>query len=339
MGAMPEMTAKPNLGTMPEMTAKPNMGTMPEMTAKPNMGMMPEITAKPNMGAMPQMTAKPNMGAMPEMTAKPNMGMMPEMTAKPNMGAMPNMAAKPNMGAMPEMTAKPNMGAMPEKMNMPNAFSNAEADMSKCGYKSGELPPCGPLAVGFVPWQEKNPPKYGNMEALTRGTLFPGLDHRALCGLLRDLDDLATLAAQLTASPVFVLVAPDLALQRIVNFIHRRVEIACPLLRAQQDAMLTHQRHLSAMHDAFVPALFFGNFHSQFADLIEIAPELTQLLLDVGALALRDFSATALDDQLHELFLPPAHMPGAGCSTARRLCHTRYTKPPTAWRGRGLSPA
>jgi spore coat protein JB len=158
----PEMTAKPNMGAMPEMTAKPNMGAMPEMTAKPNMGMMPEMAAKPNMGLMPEMNAKPNIGAMPEMTAKPNMRMMPEMTAKPNMRMMPEMTAKPNMGAMPYTVAKPT--------------DNIEADKSGCGYKNGELPPCAPLSVGFIPFQQKNPPKYESEEALTRGTLFPGLD-------------------------------------------------------------------------------------------------------------------------------------------------------------------
>jgi len=120
---------------------------MPEMTPKPNMGMMPETAPKPNMGMMPEMTPKPNMGMMPEMTPKPNIGMMPEMTPKLNMGAMPYMTQKP-----------------------------VENDMSGCGYRNGELPSCAPLSVGFVPFQQKNPPKYGSEEALTRGTLFPGLD-------------------------------------------------------------------------------------------------------------------------------------------------------------------
>jgi spore coat protein JB len=45
-----------------------------------------------------------------------------------------------------------------------------------CGYKSGEAPDCPPLAAGFVPFQRMNPPRYDAAEALTRGTLFPGLD-------------------------------------------------------------------------------------------------------------------------------------------------------------------
>ncbi len=149
---MPEAMPKPNMGAMPNMQANPNMGALPYMDAKPNTGMMPEMAAKPNMGALPYMDAKPNMGMMPEMAAKPNMGMMPEMAAKPNMGAMPNMGVKPNSNL------------------------NTEEDMTGCGYKNGELPPCAPLGAGFVPFQQKNPPKYGSEEALTRGTLFPGLD-------------------------------------------------------------------------------------------------------------------------------------------------------------------
>ena len=43
-------------------------------------------------------------------------------------------------------------------------------------YKTGALPPRAPLAVPFVPFQDPNPPQYSPEEALTRGTLFPGLD-------------------------------------------------------------------------------------------------------------------------------------------------------------------
>ena len=43
-------------------------------------------------------------------------------------------------------------------------------------YKTGRLPSTAPLAVPFVPFQGSNPPQYSPEEALTRGTLFPGLD-------------------------------------------------------------------------------------------------------------------------------------------------------------------
>lgn len=49
-------------------------------------------------------------------------------------------------------------------------------EMGSCDYKEGSLPSCAPLAVPYVPFQCSNPPKYGSNEALTRGTLFPGLD-------------------------------------------------------------------------------------------------------------------------------------------------------------------
>ena len=47
---------------------------------------------------------------------------------------------------------------------------------SDCGNYKGALPQCAPLAVSYVPMQGSNPPAYQSGEALTRGTLFPGLD-------------------------------------------------------------------------------------------------------------------------------------------------------------------
>lgn len=47
---------------------------------------------------------------------------------------------------------------------------------SACGYKSGFLPSCAPLAAAFVPKQQSASPRYEQKEALARGTLFPGLD-------------------------------------------------------------------------------------------------------------------------------------------------------------------
>ena len=43
-------------------------------------------------------------------------------------------------------------------------------------YTTGKLPEHAPLGVPFVPFQQENPPQYGPDVALTRGTLFPGLD-------------------------------------------------------------------------------------------------------------------------------------------------------------------
>ena len=47
---------------------------------------------------------------------------------------------------------------------------------AKCGIKCGALPDCAPLAVTVVPGQASSQPRYDSGKALTRGTLFPGLD-------------------------------------------------------------------------------------------------------------------------------------------------------------------
>lgn len=45
-----------------------------------------------------------------------------------------------------------------------------------CGFKNGSLPSCAPLAMAYTPMQESVKPVYESAEALSRGTLFPGLD-------------------------------------------------------------------------------------------------------------------------------------------------------------------
>jgi len=45
-----------------------------------------------------------------------------------------------------------------------------------CDSKSGMLEPCAPLALAYVPMQQAAAPSYEPDEALSRGTLFPGLD-------------------------------------------------------------------------------------------------------------------------------------------------------------------
>jgi len=54
----------------------------------------------------------------------------------------------------------------------------AECDntLENCGYKSGVLPRCAPLATTYVPVQGDPEPRYEPEKALARGTLFPGLD-------------------------------------------------------------------------------------------------------------------------------------------------------------------
>ena len=43
-------------------------------------------------------------------------------------------------------------------------------------YRYGSLPDNAPLASAYVPFQRSASPAYESMEALSRGTLFPGLD-------------------------------------------------------------------------------------------------------------------------------------------------------------------
>ena len=45
-----------------------------------------------------------------------------------------------------------------------------------CPDASGTLPSCAPLAVPYVPFQQNNPKRYNQNDALSNGTLFPGLN-------------------------------------------------------------------------------------------------------------------------------------------------------------------
>ncbi len=45
-----------------------------------------------------------------------------------------------------------------------------------CPDHYGTLPSCAGLAVPYVPFQQDNPQKYSQNDALSNGTLFPGLN-------------------------------------------------------------------------------------------------------------------------------------------------------------------
>ena len=45
-----------------------------------------------------------------------------------------------------------------------------------CPDANGTLPSCAPLAVPYVPFQQSNPMRYNQNDALSNGTLFPGLN-------------------------------------------------------------------------------------------------------------------------------------------------------------------
>ena len=47
---------------------------------------------------------------------------------------------------------------------------------SICSDGCGQLPICAPLAVAYVPFQQTGASKYDKTEALSNGTLFPGLN-------------------------------------------------------------------------------------------------------------------------------------------------------------------
>lgn len=47
---------------------------------------------------------------------------------------------------------------------------------NNCSFKQGSLGECAPLAMAYVPLQQSVDPTYSTAEALSRGTLFPGLD-------------------------------------------------------------------------------------------------------------------------------------------------------------------
>lgn len=45
-----------------------------------------------------------------------------------------------------------------------------------CPDANGVMPSCAPLAVPYVPFQQQNPQRYSQSDALSNGTLFPGLN-------------------------------------------------------------------------------------------------------------------------------------------------------------------
>jgi len=54
--------------------------------------------------------------------------------------------------------------------------NNRRNIVPNCGGRAGSLPPCAPLAAAYVPVQQDGQNRYSPNEALTKGTLFPGLD-------------------------------------------------------------------------------------------------------------------------------------------------------------------
>lgn len=74
----------------------------------------------------------------------------------------------------------------------------ASCPVTVCPDYSGPLPSCAGLSVPYVPFQQNNPQKYAQSEALSNGTLFPGLNlpfHLAVEGSSLPATPLAELQA------------------------------------------------------------------------------------------------------------------------------------------------
>lgn len=57
-----------------------------------------------------------------------------------------------------------------------NYENGSVCPVSNCTDSQGTLPSCAGLAVPYVPFQQDGPQKYNPNEALSNGTLFPGLN-------------------------------------------------------------------------------------------------------------------------------------------------------------------
>lgn len=65
-----------------------------------------------------------------------------------------------------------NTGSRPVSASQGGSQTTA----ASCPDSNGTLPSCAGLAVPYVPFQQNNPQKYAQSEALSNGTLFPGLN-------------------------------------------------------------------------------------------------------------------------------------------------------------------
>ncbi len=95
----------------------------------------------------------------------------------------------------------------------------------------GMLPASAPLANPYVPFQEKDPPKYEARKALIRGTLYPGLDLPFL-GMVNDKLKPDTLLSQLQTV--------NFAIQELALYLdtHREDTEALALYREYQEVYM-----------------------------------------------------------------------------------------------------
>ena len=93
---------------------------------------------------------------------------------------------------------------------------------------TGMLPAQAPLANPYVPFQEKDPPKYEARKAFIRGTLFPGLD-LPFMGMVNEKLKPDTLLSQLQSV--------NFAVQELALYLdtHREDREALELYRSYQE--------------------------------------------------------------------------------------------------------
>ena len=82
--------------------------------------------------------------------------------------------------------------------------------MNNNDHMTGALPHCAPLAAAYVPMQEAAQPAYTANEALSRGTLFPGLD-LPFMGMVN--------TGKLTGTPMGEMMALDFVAHELVLYL------------------------------------------------------------------------------------------------------------------------
>ena len=100
---------------------------------------------------------------------------------------------------------------------------------------TGMLPAQAPLANPYVPFQEKDPPKYEARKALIRGTLYPGLD-LPLLGMVNEKLKPDTLLSQLQS----------------VNFAVQELALYLDTHRDDTQALETYRAYQRVYHDAMM---------------------------------------------------------------------------------------
>lgn len=103
---------------------------------------------------------------------------------------------------------------------------------NKMDYKCGSLPKDAPLAMAYVPLQDSAVPSYESIEALSRGTLFPGLD-LPLMNIVND---------NVKLSPITELMAIDFAADELELYLDTHCE--------DSEAFAMYQTFLSLKKEA-----------------------------------------------------------------------------------------